>query len=608
MFKKREKNADTSYPVWATMKRLIQNVTIQDKKIYAYFAAYTLLGGVYPMFAVAMPKLTLDELTRASGARVDALLWIVAAVFVASAVCGYVKTYLTNSAYFRLCAVRLDYIRDCAAKIIGMDYQHIEDASFYNDHERAMSAANSNQNGIEGVYHQLFEAPAEALTALLLIAALGTRALWIVPALILNIWATMAVSRKTHAYRHSLHKDIGKAHRRIGYYLNTTHDFGFGKDIRIYGLKDRVTANYRREIDAYVAIQRAIARREFALSFLALGAMLVSDAVTYGVLIGEMLNGLPIADFSMALTAVTVLSATLTGLSTRFGTILNEGHYAHDFYQFMDTDFNAPTGSLPAVTGDTLEITFDNVSFKYPKTDRYIIRNLNFTIQKGERVAIVGINGAGKSTLVKLMTGLFRVTEGEIRINGIPIGHYDPKARYSMFSVVFQDVNVLAYPLAENVACREGGDRDRVTAALDRAGLGDKVRSLPKGIDQPMLKIIEEDGTEFSGGESQKLAIARALYKGANMVIMDEPTAALDALAEADIYRKFSDLVEGKTAVYISHRLASTKFCDRIAFFDADGLKECGSHDELMAKKGAYHRMFTVQGKYYNLDPDGGAA
>ena len=302
----------------------------------------------------------------------------------------------------------------------------------------------------------------------------------------------------------------------------------------------------------------------------------------------------------MYLAAVLSLSAQLKILAEKAGTVYSEGEYVYDFFSFMDEDLGERGGTHPAVAGDTLEIEFKNVSFKYPRTEKYIFKNLDFTIHKGERLAIVGVNGAGKSTLVKLMTGMFEPTEGEILINGIPIGKFDKKALYSMFSVVFQDVNVLAYTVLENVSCHAEGDRARAMDALDRVGLGEKVRAYPKGLDQTLLKIIEEDGTELSGGEAQKLAIARALYKNANMVIMDEPTAALDALAEAEIYENFASLVAGKTAVYISHRLASTRFCDHIALFDGSGLAEYGTHDTLMALGGKYYEMFTVQGKYYS--------
>ena len=250
-----------------------------------------------------------------------------------------------------------------------------------------------------------------------------------------------------------------------------------------------------------------------------------------------------------------------------------------------------------------MEIVFDDVSFRYPNTEKYIYRHLNLRIQKGERLAVVGINGAGKSTLVKLMMGLFDVTEGEIRINDIPIQEFDKKALYSMFSAVFQEVNILAFTVRENVAgCLNDIDDERVNKALEKVGLTETIDALPEKTDQMMLKVVEENGTMLSGGQNQTLAIARALYKDANMVILDEPTAALDALAEAEIYENFSSLVKGKTAVFISHRLASTRFCDHIALFDKDGLKEYGTHDELMERRGSYYEMFTVQGKYYTQD------
>ena len=197
------------------------------------------------------------------------------------------------------------------------------------------------------------------------------------------------------------------------------------------------------------------------------------------------------------------------------------------------------------------------------------------------------------------MCGLYKPTSGHIYINDIDITDYKKETLYDMFGTVFQDFAILAFPVKQNVAASENADEDRVLEVLDSVGLKEKITGLPKGLDTMMLKIVDEEGVDLSGGERQKLAIARALYKDAPMVIMDEPTAALDALAEADIYENFSRLVEGKTAVYISHRLASTKFCDKIALFDGSGVKEYGTHEELMAKKGMYYDMFVIQGKYY---------
>ena len=591
-----------TYPLGKTLGRLVQNAWRQNKRLFAYFGVYTLAAAVYPMLGVVLPKLVLGELTG-SAPSAERLCWIVAGFFLAAGAVGFLKTSMYFGSYHKLGLLRLEYLRDMLNKNLTMRYCNTEDAKFYDEHERAMNAANSNDNGIEGVYHALFETPAVLLTVLVYVVFIGLESVWILAALLLHVAAVFWVNRETHAFRHSLRAEIGHAERRVNYYAETANDFSFGKDVRLYGFKQRILNNFKQEIDAYAAIIARVKQREFLLGFAALSTLLLSDVATYGILVWDVVEGMPIADFSMYLAAVLSLSAQLKILAEKAGTVYSEGEYVYDFFSFMDEDLGERGGTHPAIAGDTLEIEFKNVSFKYPRTEKYIFRNLDFTIHKGERLAIVGVNGAGKSTLVKLMTGMFEPTEGEILINGIPIGEFDKKALYSMFSIVFQDVNVLAYTVLENVSCHAEGDRARAMDALDRVGLGEKVRAYPKGLDQTLLKIIEEDGTDLSGGEAQKLAIARALYKNANMVIMDEPTAALDALAEAEIYENFASLVAGKTAVYISHRLASTRFCDHIALFDGSGLAEYGTHDTLMALGGKYYEMFTVQGKYYSENP-----
>lgn len=367
----------------------------------------------------------------------------------------------------------------------------------------------------------------------------------------------------------------------------------------MFGFEKRIIDNYNLEIGRFIHVIRLIQNRAFVLGFLALAAAFLSDALTYGSLIYSVLHGMSIADFSMYLSAVLTLTSLLTVFSESVAFIHNEGQYVQEYYRFLDADLGT-TGGIRKALVDTLEVEFRNVTFRYPGTEKDIFKNLNFTIHSGEKLAIVGINGAGKSTLVKLITGLFEPTEGEILINGISQKEFSRQEYFKMFSVVFQELVPLAFTIGENVACTAKEiDSDRLWNCLERVGLGEKVREFPKGTNQMMLKIIDENGTQFSGGETQKLMIARALYKDANMVILDEPTAALDALAEAEIYQNFDELVSGKTAVYISHRLSSTKFCDKIALFDENGLAEYGSHEELMEQKGEYYHMFSVQGMYY---------
>lgn len=594
------------YPVGQTIRRMLANVTATNKKIYLYFIIYMITGGIYPLFAVLLPKYLLSEVTKENGS-INGILTIVLGFLGFMAVFGFIRTFTNSVAFSSIMYLRLGCLKDTFDKLVSIDYKYMEDATFFEKNERALESTSSNDNGVEGVYHKLFEAGPIVLTSLGLIFIIGRLNIWILLGLLVNITAAIWVKRSVHKYNYLRKEAVAHADRRMKYYFNTTHDFGYGKDIRLYHFRDRIEENYSKEVKEYVKVQRSIKNKEYLLGIVEVITFLLSNAITYAILIYKTANGMSIADFSMYITAVTTLTVMLNILSDQFSFILNEGQYVYDYYQFMDTDmgeksFKERSDNTKNLSGnETLEIVFDNVSFCYPGTDKYIFRNLNFTIHEGEKLAIVGINGAGKSTLVKLMTGLFTVTEGEIRINGIPISRFNKKDLYSFFSAVFQEINVLAYTVKENIACSSiDAEEERVIKVLEKTGLKEKIKTIPKGIEQTMLKVIEEDGVEFSGGESQKLAIARALYKDARMVIMDEPTAALDALAEAEIYESFSDLVKGKTAVYISHRLASTKFCDKIALFDGDGLKEYGSHEELMDIKGDYYNMFMIQGKYYN--------
>nr|WP_295678004.1 ABC transporter ATP-binding protein [uncultured Lachnoclostridium sp.] len=592
--------SESKYPIFKTIGKMLANVKRQNKALFAWLFVYTIAAAIYPFFGIVLPKLLIGELVLGDLADVKTVIIIIVGYLLLASMVGFIKSYTSNCAYPRITRLRIDYIGEIFDKIVSADYQFMEDSTFFDKNDRAMEATSSNSNGVEGVYHKLFDIPAVMISIIALIVLIGMINPLILLGLLVNLLVTIYISRKVHKQEYKRKEQLAKADRKKRYYYQTTHDFSYGKDIRLYGLAGRILSNYDKEINGYIAVKKQIFNREYALGFLGLFTLLLSDALTYGILIKKVVDGMSIADFSMYLAAVVSLSAMLKNFSEQISYVINETHYVYDFYNFLDRDLGAKGGKHKSIKDDTLEIEFDNVSFKYPNTDRYIIKDLNFKINKGERLAIVGINGAGKSTIVKLMIGLFDVTEGEIRINQIPIKQFDKKELYNMFAVVFQDINVLAFTVNENVACTsEEIDETRVIKSLDRVGLTEKINELPKGREQMMLKIIEADGTEFSGGQSQKLAIARALYKDSSMVIMDEPTAALDALAEAEIYENFSELVKGKTAVYISHRLASTKFCDKIALFDKDGLKEYGNHEELMKLGGSYSQMFSVQGKYY---------
>lgn len=587
------------YKIIPLIKRMLAVAAKEDKKQFFRVACLTIFAGVYPFMSVVLPKLAIGTLEQFEKDAVKPLVIVLLGYLLVAGVCGFMSNYLTQVIGAENMRIRLRYIIRCSEKIQNMDYKNVEDSTFWEKYDKAMNAGNNNTEGIEGLYNHLAKLPAMTITLIGMCVIGMTLSPFVVLALVLHVIVIMWVSAKVHDLEYAKKQEIAKASRRMRYFRNTTQDFTFGKDIRIFDLRQRILDNYKSEINAYVAIKRMLANKKFLLGGASLLTLLLTNVVMYGILIEKTYNGMPISSFTMYVALITSLMALMIEYGEYMTFIRNEGEYVNDYFRLIDAPLITEGEQSPEIDGQ-VEIVFDHVTFRYPNTDVDIYKDFSFTIHKGERLAIVGINGAGKSTLVKLICGLYEPNEGHIYINGIDIREWNKQALYNLYSTVFQDFNILAFTLRENVTCKkENFDDDKVMEVLERVGLGKKLSSLDKGLDQMMLKVIDEQGTDFSGGERQKLAIARALYKDAPMIIMDEPTAALDALAEAEIYESFSSLVEGKTAIYISHRLASTKFCDKIALFDKDGVKEYGTHEELMEKQGLYYDMFVVQGKYY---------
>lgn len=583
--------------------RLIDNISVNNRKLYLLCGAYTLFALCVPLISVLFPKVIIRYLI--SGApTLRGIVFIAAGAFVAGGCCSFFERWFSEVSYPYLTALRINYIGAQSDKVMGMDYKYIESAAFFDEFELALESTSNNSNGIEGIYHKLFELPKLLLIVPLLAVFIGLKSPVILAAMLVHMAVSVLIAVNVQKYAYRRKEERAKHERRVQYYSNTAKDFAHGKDIRLYDLKNRIIDNFRLAIKGYIDVLKAIKNREYRLGFLSLLTLLASDAAVYGVLTYQTVHGMTIDNYSMYIAAAVALSAQMTLLSDNITFIMDEYRYVRDFFKFMDGDFGEKGGTLDIDSKKVPEIEFRGVTFHYPGTEKNIFENFSLKIPAGQKLALVGINGAGKTTFVKLLTGLFRPDAGHILINGHDVSEYKKSALYGLFAAVFQEVNILAFTVAQNVACSlEHIDYQRVDDVLRQVGLYEKVHSLPKGPDTMMLKIIEDDGALFSGGENQKLAIARALYKGGECIIMDEPTAALDALAEAEIYSQFGSLTQGKTSIYISHRLASTKFCDQIALIDGTGLKEYGTHDELMAKRGVYYEMFVTQGRYYQDSP-----
>jgi ATP-binding cassette, subfamily B, bacterial len=298
--------------------------------------------------------------------------------------------------------------------------------------------------------------------------------------------------------------------------------------------------------------------------------------------------------------ACTALFVGVSDLVVRIGIINENSTYLDLLFSLLDTPNNMKKGSMEISTvGTEHEIEFKNVSFKYPGSETYALKNVSLKFKVGKKVAIVGENGSGKTTFIKLLCRLYDPDEGMILLDGVDIKDYNYNQYMNLFSIVFQDFQLLAFPLGQNVACSREYDAQKVESCLEKAGFGARLHKLPKGLDTYLYKNMDKEGVDVSGGEAQKIAIARALYKDAPFVILDEPTAALDPLAEAEIYSKFDSIVGDKTAVYISHRLSSCRFCDEIVVFDAGHIVQQGTHEDLVNTEGKYQQLWHAQAQYY---------
>lgn len=300
--------------------------------------------------------------------------------------------------------------------------------------------------------------------------------------------------------------------------------------------------------------------------------------------------------------AITTLAAGVSEIIYTLGEMKNNCEFLKPVFEFMDIPNNMYQGSLTVEKRNdrNYQIEFKNVSFKYPGTDEWALRNVSMKFNIGERLAVVGRNGSGKTTFIKLLCRLYDPNEGIITLNGIDIRKYNYLEYMSIFSIVFQDFKLFAFPLGENIAASSEYDKERIEKCLEEAGFDKRLKSMPFGIDTYLYKHFNKNGVDVSGGEAQKIAIARCLYKDAPFIILDEPTAALDPIAEYEIYTKFNDIINDKTAIYISHRLSSCRFCDEVAVFDNGCMIQQGTHDELLEEKdGKYYELWNAQAQYY---------
>lgn len=513
-------------------------------------------------------------------------------------------TYYWNNMFWRYIKTRLKMLVRLNVKAMQVDFEHLENPDVMDCFQKAQNACNSNDAGVEGMMRKLTDFLISFIVVLTGMFILGTLNPFVVALMLVSAFVNfLLVNHANVVAKKEVWDPLAPWWRKRYYLQNTTTNFKEAKDIRMFGLQEWLLGRYRELNKVRYDAQKKNSWIWFLTGLFSNLLWLVSQLMVYAWLIYLVAEGrLSIGNFSLYLASSATFFEYVSDLLNGINALLAKSRQMDDYRSFLDFDGGeekADGKKLPELS--SYEFTFENVSFSYPKAERYALKNLNLTIRAGERLAVVGLNGAGKSTMIKLLLRLYEPTGGRILLNGVDIREYDKRSYYEAFAPVFQQVELFAFPLEENVSMKEPAQTDSAKAerCLVAAGLSEKLAALPHGLKTEILKVIDDDGVDLSGGEKQKLALARALYKEAPVVILDEPTAALDALAEAKLYEDFDKLIGGKTAVYISHRLSSTQFCSRVAMFADGEMAECGTHAELLEKDGAYAEMFRIQAQYY---------
>ena len=594
---KKKKYSKLGSLIWA-MKKLAR----LDASFVFFIFAVVPVAVAIPLFASLFSKTVIDEIGAGKSFEELAVTVTVFVVglFLLTVLQQFIETKCKGRRYYPTTVYQDEMDR---FESYEMDFEGSEKQTFKEISGYAWSDAWQGNCSME----YLWEDVSGALKNLLGIVTFASFLVALNPVIFLVTAVTSALTYLTTSwqpkYFEKHKKEWEKEERKKAYLQNLSDDFSNAKDIKLYGMEGWIN-KMMRDYQAYLLMwNKRCSLRGFWASALAGVMTFVQNGVVYFVLIGMLLDGkISVGDFVFFFGLAGSIAGYLQGVITdiaKLGVRADKIAYYRDFYGY-ENHFNHGEGcTLPK---GAVKIELKDVWYKYEGAEDYTLKGVNLTIGAGESLALVGINGAGKTTLVKLICGMYVPTKGEILVNGRPIADYNIEEYYLMISAVFQEIRAVAFTIFEFVASsdmeRKNAKEDAV-AAMKAAGIWEKIESLPNGMDTHLQKGVYEDGVDLSGGELQKLVLARAIYKDGSILILDEPTAALDPIAENNLYLKYRELTKGKTSVYISHRFASTRFCDRIVLLGDGVVQESGSHEELMEQNGQYAYMFGVQSKYY---------
>ena len=514
------------------------------------------------------------------------------------------RTYLENGTSRCYITGRAEAMAMVDIKFSTTSYANIMDTEFIRQRDQAMVPCQNNNSPTEEIWRTWTSILSNIICFVVYLFLLSGLHPLLAVSVILTSGIGYFVNNWVNEWGYRHRKEDGSYWSKMSYINEMATNRKYAKDLRIFGLRTWIEDVLSR---VYRMYQAFAAKRERVYLWGTAADVIFAflrNGIAYAYLIWLTLTqGLPVSQFLLYFSVASGFSQWVTGLLSQFSKQHKdclEISVVREFLEWPEPFLFEEGKPLAPEQGKAYELKLEHVSFRYPGAEKDTLRDLDLTICPGEKVAIVGLNGAGKTTLVKLLSGFLDPTQGRVLLNGEDIRQFNRRDYYQLFTAVFQDFSILEASVAENVAQQvEGIDMEKVRKCIAQAGLTEKIESLPKKLDTKVGRQVFEDGVEFSGGEIQRLMLARALYKNAPILLLDEPTAALDPIAESNIYQTYNEMTQGRTSLFISHRLASTRFCDRILFLADGAIVEEGTHEELLALGGGYAELFQIQSRYY---------
>lgn len=600
------------YNLWQNTGFMLRTSRKYAKSVFPLCIVLALLSAGKSIAELLIAPAILNKIELS--ASLGSVVFTIAAFALVLMLLSGLRSYVDTNALFGRIAVRSQGIYlSISRKYAKTSYPNLLNTDFLALGEKASAACAGNSESSEAIWTTLTDLMTSCIGFIVYLALLTNLNLWLAALVAATTAVSYFASKRINEWGYLHRSEELELTKKIEYANKTATSREFAKDIRMFGLRGWLEDLWGSTMRLYSAFCAKRERKYIWANIIDIVLTFLRNGIAYAFLIGiTVKNGLPASQFLLYFAALSGFAQWVVEILDKLSVMHKQSLDISTIREFLDWDepFDLNGGERIAFEPNKqYEIRLDNVSFRYPKADKDTLSHINLTVHPGEKLAIVGLNGAGKTTLVKLVCGFLDPTEGRILLNGEDIRKFNRNDYYALFSAVFQEFSVLDVTVKENVAqCVDGIDETRVWQCIDKAGLTEKIQSLPKGIETHLGRRVFKDGVEFSGGQTQRLMLARALYKNAPILVLDEPTAALDPIAENDIYQKYNEMTHGRTSFFISHRLASTRFCDRIIFVDGGKIAEEGTHDELLKNGGGYAYLFEVQSKYYRSDNQDGTS